>query len=166
MRLVEQLISISKRAYWNRSVTGLFQFSHQFPIEIARDEAPSCYHGPTRATLQMYASMNSWCIAPWYFIESWWRHQMENFSALLSICAGNSPVYGEFPTQRPVAWSFDVFFDLRLYKRLSKQSWGWLFETLSRPLWRHCNVFDIGAIQYSSRYFTQWCMREVTKDVL
>ena len=36
--------------------------------------------------------------------------------------------------------SFDVFFDLRLNKRLSKQSWGWGFETLSCPLWCHCNV--------------------------
>ena len=42
----------------------------------------------------------------------WWRHQMETFSALLAICAG-------FPAQRPVARSFDVFFDLRLNKRLS-----------------------------------------------
>ena len=70
---------------------------------------------------------------------SWWRHQMETFSALLAICAGSSPVRGEFPTQRPVTRSFDVFFDLRMNKRLSKQSWGWWFETLSRPLWRHCN---------------------------
>ena len=46
---------------------------------------------------------------------------------------------GEFPTQRPVTRSFDVFFDLRLNKRLSKQSWGWWFETLSRSLWRHRN---------------------------
>ena len=37
---------------------------------------------------------------------------METFSALLAICAGNSPVPGEFPTQRPVTRSFDVFFDL------------------------------------------------------
>ena len=42
---------------------------------------------------------------------------METFSALLAICAGNSPVTGEFPSQRPVTWSFDVFFDLRLNKR-------------------------------------------------
>ena len=62
---------------------------------------------------------------------AWWRHQMETFSALLAICAGNSPVPGEFPTQRPVTWSFDVYFDLRPNKRLSKQSWGWWFETLS-----------------------------------
>ena len=46
---------------------------------------------------------------------------METFSALLTICAGNSPVPGEFPTQRPVTRSFDFFFDLRLNKRLSKQ---------------------------------------------
>ena len=67
----------------------------------------------------------------------WWRHQMEIFSALLAICAGNSPVTGEFPTQRPVTRSFDVYFDLRPNERLSKQSWGWWFETLSRSLWRH-----------------------------
>ena len=46
-----------------------------------------------------------------------WKH----FSVLLAICAGNSLVTGEFPTQRPVTWSFDVFFDLRLNKWLSKQ---------------------------------------------
>ena len=74
----------------------------------------------------------------------WWRHQMETFSALLAICAGNSPVNGEFPGQRPVTRSFDVFFELRLNKRLSKQSRGWWFETLSRPLWRHCNGIQFG----------------------
>ena len=50
----------------------------------------------------------------------WWRHQMETFSALLAICAGNSPVPGEFPAQRPVTRSSDVFFDLRPKKRLGK----------------------------------------------
>ena len=74
-----------------------------------------------------------------YFFKPWWRHQMETFSALLAICVGNSPVPGEFPTQRPVTWSFDVYFDLRPDKRLSKQSWGWWFETLSHSLWRHRN---------------------------
>ena len=56
---------------------------------------------------------------------------METFSALLAICAGNSPVPGEFPTKRPVTRNFDVFFDLRPNKLLSKQSWGWWFETPS-----------------------------------
>ena len=67
---------------------------------------------------------------------SWW-HQMETFSALLAICVGNSPVPGEFPTQRPVTGSFDVFFDLCLNKRLSKQSWGWWFEIPLHSLWCH-----------------------------
>ena len=51
---------------------------------------------------------------------------------------GNSPVTGEFPSQRPVTRIFDVFFD-RLNKRFSKQSWGWWFETPSHSLWHHCN---------------------------
>ena len=88
--------------------------------------------GPVRTRVAVH---NSACIHQ----VAWWRHQMETFSALLAICAGNSPVPGEFPAQRPVTRSFDVFFDLRLIKRLSKQSSGWWFETLSCPLWRHCN---------------------------
>ena len=79
--------------------------------------------------LHMHNSPNTWC-----------RHQMEPFSALLAICAGNSLVTGEFPAQRPVTRIFDVFFDLRLNKRLSKQWWGWWLETSSRPLWRHYNA--------------------------
>ena len=66
--------------------------------------------------------------------------QMETFSALLAICVGNSPVNGEFPAQRPVTLSFDVFSDLRLNKRLSKQWWGWCLNTQSGPLWRQRNV--------------------------
>ena len=72
-----------------------------------------------------------------------WRHQMETFSALIALCAGNSPVTDEFPAQRPVTRSFVVFFDLSLNKRLSKQSGGWWFEMQSRPLWRHCNVKEV-----------------------
>ena len=83
----------------------------------------------------------SWSLILVYGVHKpWWRHQMETFSALLAICAGNSPVHGEFPPQRPVTRSFDVFFDLRLNKRLIKHSWGWWFETLSCALWRHCNA--------------------------
>ena len=90
----------------------------------------------------------------------WWRHQMEVFSTLLAICAGNSPVPSEFPTQRPVTQSFDVCFDLRPNKRLSKQSWGWWFETQWRPLWRHRNDQDkIATKQIATRrcvHFLRW----------
>ena len=70
--------------------------------------------------------------------DKWWRYQMGTFPALPAICAWNSPVTREFHEQRPVTRRFDVFFYLRLNKRLNTQ-WcnGW-FETTSRPLWRHC----------------------------
>ena len=61
-------------------------------------------------------------------------------SALLALCAGNSLVIGEFPAQRSVTRSFNIFFDLRLNKCLSKQSWCWWFKTPSCSLWHHCNV--------------------------
>ena len=70
---------------------------------------------------------------------TWWYDLMETLSALLALCAGNSPVPGEFLAQRPVTRSSDIFYDLRLIKRLSKQYWSWWFETPSRPLWRHSN---------------------------
>ena len=55
---------------------------------------------------------------------------------------------GEFPAQRPVTWSFfDVFFDLRLNERLSKQPWGWWFETPPWSSWRQCNVWRNDVIQ-------------------
>ena len=52
---------------------------------------------------------------------------------------GSPLVTDEFPSQRPVTRSFDVSFDLRLIKQLSKQSRCRWFETPSRPLWRHGN---------------------------
>ena len=71
---------------------------------------------------------------------TWWRHQMETFSALLALCARDSPLSSEFPSQRPATRSFDVFFYFRLNKWLSKQSTRRWFETPSRSLWHHCNV--------------------------
>ena len=90
--------------------------------------------------------------------HTWWRHQMETFSALLAICAGNSPVPGEFSAQRPVTQRFDVFFDLRLNKRLSKHSWGWWFETLSCPLWCHCNDLFSDISSLSTIIWVKLCM--------
>ena len=83
---------------------------------------------------------NNFCITGPLCEEPWWCHQMYTLSALLAICAGNSPVTGEFLSQRPMTRSFDVFFDLRLNKLLSKQWWGRWLETPSRPLWCHYNA--------------------------
>ena len=91
-------------------------------------------------------------VPPWSIVALFCRlrNQMETSSALLVLCAVNSLVTGEFPSQRPVTRSFDVFFLLRLNKSLSKQSWGWWFEKASRSLWRHWN----GISSTRSRLFT------------
>ena len=64
-----------------------------------------------------------------------------NISALLALCAGNSPVTGEFHAQRPVTRIFGVFFYLPWNKSLSKQSRRRWFETPSLSLWSHRNYF-------------------------
>ena len=99
---------------------------------------------------------------------TWWRHQKETFSALLAICAGNSPVPGEFPTQRQVTRSFDVYFDLRPNKWLSKQSWGWWFETLSCSFWRHRNEMSVSDLCFpiDNCYFEEDCRPCVVATIL
>ena len=68
---------------------------------------------------------------------------METFSALLAICAGNSPVSGEFPAQRQVTRSFDVFFDLRPNKQLSKKN------REAGDLWRYRAHYDVIVMLFS-----------------
>ena len=70
---------------------------------------------------------------------------------------------GEFSgPRRPVTRSFDVFFDLRLNKRLSKQSWGWWFETPSSSLWRHCSV---GCLNSLLIHYQPWLRTILYLDV-
>ena len=66
---------------------------------------------------------------------SWWCHQMEGFSALLAVCAGDSPVTGEFPSQGPVARSLDVFIDGHSYIMYQGQT-CWC-SAFARSWWRH-----------------------------
>ena len=73
-------------------------------------------------------------------VNSCWCHHVETFSALLTLCEGNPPVTGEFPSQRPVMRNFDVCIDLHLNKRLSKQLRRRWFETPTSSLWRHCSM--------------------------
>ena len=104
------------------------------------------------------------CIQVWRTGSYWFRKKLVAFFAptkplpapirtLFMMTSSNGNIFrvtgplcgkftgpGEFPTQRPVTWSFGVFFDLRLNKRLSKQPWGWWFETPSWSLWRQCNA--------------------------
>ena len=90
----------------------------------------------------------------WYKMEcllllfkSWWRHQMETFSGLLAICAGNSPVTGELPAQRPVTRSFDVFFDLP----------GWVNNREASDFRRHRTHYDVTVMKYEVRTCGHYC---------
>ena len=66
---------------------------------------------------------------------------MDTFYALLAICAGNSPVPGEFPTQRPVTRSFDVYFDLRPID--DKTINGWVNNCKSGDMRRYRAHYDV-----------------------
>ena len=61
---------------------------------------------------------------------------METFSALLTICAGNSPATGEIPTQRPVTRSFDVLL-ICAWKN------GWVNNGEAGDLRRHLDHYDV-----------------------
>ena len=86
--------------------------------------------GPGNGFLPSGHQTSAWhdCVIKWKHFPHYWP-----------FVRGIHRVPGEFPAQRPVTRSFDVYFDLCLNKRLSKQWWGWWFETLLCPLWRHCN---------------------------
>ena len=144
--------------YWP-FVSGVFRLPMHSPHKGQVMGAIMFSFSPLPAHGRLFNKQSSyrWFETPWWScdmtsgwlayihwkVTPWWRHQMETFSALLATCTGNSPAPDEFPAQRPETQIFDVFFDQRLNKRLRKQSWGWWFETLSRPLWRHRNASRI-----------------------
>ena len=109
----------------------------------------------TRFGLQFNTGMHIPWIRHWtqtWHAIAWWRHQMETFSALLAICAGNSPVTGEFPAQRPVTHSFDVF--LAATKQLNE----WYFPSVRlsvRPSVCPSHLFDYVPIFRSSWNFQE-----------
>ena len=97
---------------------------------------------------------------------SWWRHQMETFSALLALCAGNSPVTAEFPSQWPMTRSFDVFFICAWIN-------GWVNNrvagdlrrrrahydvTVMKMIWFRC-VFMLEQIALHASIFDCWNMK-------
>ena len=79
-----------------------------------------------------------------YFLFTRWRHEMEICSALLALCAGNSQVTGELPSQRPMTQSFDVFF------------WpnGWVNNQDADYLRRHRARYDVTVMW--CRIVIQW----------
>ena len=85
------------------------------------------------------ASMRNWNICKLGIILIQPLCMMTSLNGTIFRVTG--PLCGEFNGHRWISltWSFEVSFDLRLNKRLDKQSWGWWFETPSGSLWRYCN---------------------------
>ena len=119
-------------------------------------------HVTPYSPLALYSPCQLFAPFQWDLITHWCQNQQHiTFNEVcrfienifdLALCVGNSPVTGEFPSQRPVTRSFDVFFDLHLNKRLRKQSRCRQYETPSCPLWCHCNVITVQTVLYMSCY--------------
>ena len=102
---------------------------------------------------------------------------METFSTLLILFERYPLITGGFPSQRPVTRSFDVFFDLHLNKRLSKQSRRQWFETQTHSLRRHCNAMNqwwsrslthmvsLATITYYPKYCTSVLLHPYTNEI-
>ena len=73
---------------------------------------------------------------------------------------------GEFPAQRPVTRSFDVFFHLRLNKRLSKLPQGWWFETPPLSLWHQCNEIHSKnkVVKWTTLGLSNWCQKRTPQS--
>ena len=136
-----QLSRVAANVYKTRVASSAVMISCQLNLILI------CWLG----TLSAYKNWPSEASAILYILpELAWESLMMtssngNISALLALYhhyEENPLVTGGFPLQRPVTRSFDMFFDLRLKKGLSKQSIRWWFETPSRSLWRHWNVMD------------------------
>ena len=112
----------------------------------------------------LLVTMPRWVVADWLPTDRQYMMTLSNgniFHVTGPLC-GEFTGPGEFPAQWPVRRSFDVFFDLRP-KRLSKQPWGWWFETPSWPLWRQCN--DI-LLLFETRFKCRWNTTEYIWNIL
>ena len=141
--LVPSLL-LARASYWIHSRIDQSHKSHNAPVTY-----PTIYHSEQKCDISVLNGVLwdmgqgvlwvawDWSINCWCFMMT---SSNGNILRVTGPLCGEFTGPGEFPSQRSVTRSFDLFFDLRLNKRLSKQSWGWWFETQSRPLWRHCNV--------------------------
>ena len=67
--------------------------------------------------------------------------QIETFSALLALCARNSPVTGEYPSQRPVTRSL-------MYLMICAWTNGWVNNRNAGDLRRHRAHYDITVMMF------------------
>ena len=126
-------------ARWLTARSRMLTYHRSRSVALTEDQ----FHKSSRFEIEKY----TWKVTSTSTIgvKAWWSHQMETFSALLAICAGNSPVRDEFPTQRPVTRSFDFFlFDLRPIN-------GWVNTGEAGDLRRYRAHYDVTVIELKKR---------------
>ena len=103
-----------------------YQMYNNLKLEVQRESTYKfCYWTGETRKLQLFAVNTCLpCSVCKMMAPSMMKSSNGNIFRVTSPLCGEFTGPGEFPTQRPVTWSFNVFFDLRLNKRLSKQPWG------------------------------------------
>ena len=76
----------------------------------------------------------------------WWRHQMERFSALLVLCAGNSP--GPVNSPHKGQWRRALMFSL-----ICVYINGWVNNREAGDLRRHHGHYDVNLMPYREGQF-------------
>ena len=128
-QIMRQLVDVQQGTDYYRCVYNL--------LHTSRTTSPAKYTGS-------WHNGSHKDMPPWRGMQgTWWRHQIETLSALLTLRAWNAPVTGEVPSQRPVTRSFDVFFDLCLNKRFSKP------DDFAGDLRRHRTHYDVAVMTIS-----------------
>ena len=141
------MITLNWANYLQFCSSVLFEFPHTTVVHSLRWRYMSIkgFSGVSILCWKAYSDkqktlkiLHHWPLVQGFHGFPWWRHQMETFSAWPFVRGiHRSPVNSPHKGQWRGAL---MIFYLRLNKRLSKQSWGWWFETLSRSLWRHRNA--------------------------
>ena len=98
------MVHLGIRLKW---LIPLLRFVYNFQLFFTAGDCIRCI-----INIQVYATLLPCDWRQWHdnisstAICIWkWRHQMEPFSALLALCAGNSPVTGEFPHKDQWRWA-------------------------------------------------------------
>ena len=142
--VLDQFLYIEQNIYcrvWEVFWIDLVLFTRSWPtLSKSRRLRPrwAQYIPKTHPYWQIFREFQCFDSYSLFMMTSW----IGNIFRVTGLGEGKSPVTDGFPSQRLVTRSLDVFFDLRLDERLSKQSRRRWFETLSSPLWHHCNSND------------------------
>ena len=127
--------------------------SGAFSLHMTRTPCQcTCGKPGVESSISSYPIVSTWMVTQSTLSHSTMTSSNGNIFRVTGPLCGEFTGPGEFPTQRPVTRSFDVFFDLHLNKRLSKQPWGWWFETPSWSFWRQYNALSLFSLPTRTLY--------------